>query len=215
MIRTKDDSKITIDTHLRNLWGTKPIETRLINNLLCANCETVGDAAEVDIQKFSELQTVGAVTIKELIKFQKKYCMGFANLSDARSLAYEVHKGQIDKGGTPYYNHPDRVAKRCETEDEKIVAYLHDTIEDTEVTPELLKEKGFSQRIIDAVLSVTKIEGESYEDFVARAKQNPIGRMVKIHDLEDNMDVSRLSELDDNAVERLRKYLKAYHFLKA
>lgn len=215
MIRTKDDSKITIETPLRNLFGTKPIETRLLNNLLCANCDTVGDAAGVDIEKFKELPSVGKVTLKEFLKFQNKYCKGFANLSDARSLAYEVHRGQVDKGGAPYYSHPDRVAKRCDTEDEKIVAYLHDTIEDTDVTPEILKERGFSKKIIDAILSVTKRDGESYEEFVARAKHNPIGRMVKIHDLEDNMDVSRLSELDDKAVERLRKYLKAYHFLKS
>lgn len=99
---------------------------------------------------------------------------------------------------------------RCQT----IVALLHDTIEDTEVSPEDLLSKGFSQEIVDAILSVTKRKGENYEDFVARAKQNPIGRIVKIHDLEDNMDIRRLDTLNDESVVRLRKYLKAYHFLK-
>ncbi len=107
-----------------------------------------------------------------------------------------------------------RVAARCATEAERIVALLHDTVEDTDVTSEYLLECGFPQHIVDAVLSVTKRDGEGYEDFVARAKQNAIGRVVKIHDLEDNMDVCRLDEITDGAVVYLRKYLKAYHFLR-
>lgn len=125
-----------------------------------------------------------------------------------------AHAGQVDKVGMPYHLHPERVAARCSTEAETIVALLHDTIEDTDITPEYLLSIGFPQDIVDGILSVTKREGESYEDFVARAKQNPIGRMVKIHDLEDNMDIRRLETLSDESVARLRKYLKAYHFLK-
>ena len=134
-------------------------------------------------------------------------------------LAYEIcaiaHAGQVDKAGMPYHLHPERVAARCSTDAETIVALLHDTIEDTDITPEYLLNKGFPQYIVDGVISVTKRDGESYEDFVARAKQNSIGRMVKIHDLEDNMDIRRLPYLDDKAFERLRKYLKAYHLLKS
>lgn len=140
-------------------------------------------------------------------------------MNDLLKLACEIcataHAQQVDKVGMPYHLHPERVAARCATDAERIVALLHDTIEDTDVSPDYLMNRGFPQYIVDAILSVTKRDGENYEDFVARAKQNPIGRMVKIHDLEDNMDVSRLSELDDKAVERLRKYLKAYHFLKS
>lgn len=134
-------------------------------------------------------------------------------------LAYEIclkaHAGQVDKAGMPYYLHPQRVAARCATDAETIVALLHDTIEDTDVTPEFLLEKGFPEEIVEAIFSVTKREGESYEDFVARAKQNRIGRIVKIHDLEDNMDIRRLEEISDESVARLRKYLKAYHFLRS
>lgn len=139
--------------------------------------------------------------------------MNKRSVSDARELARLAHEGQVDKAGKPYFGHPERVAARCATEDEKIVAYLHDTVEDTFVTPEYLLESGYSPAIVEAVLSVTKREGESYEDFVVRAKQNPIGRMVKIHDLEDNMDIRRLDEISDETVSRLRKYLAAYHFL--
>ncbi len=139
--------------------------------------------------------------MKQLVKLAHEICM-------------TAHAGQKDKVGMPYYLHPERVAARCATDAEAIVALLHDTIEDTDITPEYLLAKGFPQYIVDGVLSVTKREGESYEDFVARAKQNPIGRMVKIHDLEDNMDLRRLDELTDEMVSRQRKYLKAYHFLK-
>lgn len=134
-------------------------------------------------------------------------------------LAHEIcstaHEGQTDKVGMPYHLHPERVAARCTTEAERIVALLHDTVEDTDVTPEYLLGRGFPQYIVDAILSVTKRDGESYEAFVARAKQNPIGRIVKIHDLEDNMDIRRLNTLSDESVARLRKYLAAYHFLKS
>jgi len=132
----------------------------------------------------------------------------------AHEICLTVHAGQTDKAGMPYHLHPERVAAGCSTDAETIVALLHDTVEDTDVTPEYLLGKGFPQEIVDGVLSVTRREGESYEDFVARAKENPIGRMVKIHDLEDNMDIRRLDALTDEMVARLRKYLKAWHFLK-
>lgn len=138
-------------------------------------------------------------------------------MNDLVKLAHEIctkaHEGQVDKSGMPYHLHPERVAARCTTDAEKIVALLHDTIEDTDITPQYLLSRGFPQYIVDAILSVTKRDGESYEDFVSRARQNPIGHMVKIHDLEDNMDIRRLDEISDEAVARLRKYLKAYHFL--
>ena len=109
--------------------------------------------------------------------------------------------------------HPIRVAEHCKNPKAKIVALLHDTIEDTEVTVDYLREQGFPEEIISGVLSVTKREGEDYESFVARAAENPIGREVKIADLEDNMDIRRLEVLTDEDVIRLRKYLKAWQYL--
>lgn len=135
-------------------------------------------------------------------------------LKQAHAICLNAHEGQFDKSGQPYHLHPERVAARCATESEKIVALLHDTIEDTDITPEYLKAQGFTNEIIDAILSVTRGENESYDDFVARAKKNPIGRNVKMHDLEDNMDLSRLTELTDEMVARQRKYIKAYNYLK-
>ncbi len=92
--------------------------------------------------------------------------------------------------------HPLRVAEKCSTTSEKIVAILHDTIEDGDISPEYLLHQGCSKQIVDAVLSVTKQKGEDYEDFVKRAAMNPIGRVVKLRDIEDNMDIRRLSILD-------------------
>jgi (p)ppGpp synthase/HD superfamily hydrolase len=102
---------------------------------------------------------------------------------------------------------------RSATTEQKIVALLHDTIEDTSVTTEYLLGQGFTKDIVDGILSVTKRNGESYDDFVKRAAQNPIGCVVKLHDLEDNLDVLRLQSLDSNGAERINKYLKAYNYI--
>ncbi len=131
----------------------------------------------------------------------------------ALRIAIRAHEGQKDKSGREYIMHPIRVAERCGDPMAKIVALLHDTIEDTDVKVEYLRDEGFPEEIIDAVLSLSKQENENYEDFVHRASENPIGREVKIADLEDNMDIRRLKEITDEDVARLRKYLKAWHFL--
>ncbi len=103
---------------------------------------------------------------------------------------------------------------RCATPEEKMVALLHDTIEDCGVTPDELLAEGFPQDIVDGVLSVTKREGENYEDFVARAGRNPLGRIVKLHDLEDNMNALRLDSFNARMAERFNKYLKARRKLR-
>lgn len=135
-------------------------------------------------------------------------------LEKALQIATEAHIYQVDKVGKAYIFHPIRVANRCYTDEEKIVALLHDTIEDTEVTAEYLLMEGFPRKIVDAILSVSRNKDESYEDFIKRSRLNPIGRQVKIHDLEDNMDITRLSELTEKDLVRLNKYLKAYRYLK-
>lgn len=131
----------------------------------------------------------------------------------ARQIATEAHKGQKDKAGKDYILHPLRVAERCKSTNAKVVALLHDTIEDSYVTPEFLRSEGFSEEIIDGVLSVTRREGESYEDFISRAAKNHIGKEVKLADLEDNMDIRRLNELTEESVDRLKKYLSAWQYL--
>ena len=134
-------------------------------------------------------------------------------LDKAALICVTKHAGQRDKMGQAYFQHPMRVAMRCTTDEEKIVALLHDTIEDTDVTAEYLLAEGFPQSVVDGILSVTKREGENYEDFVARAKQNPLGRVVKLHDLEDNLNALRLDRFDADMAARYNKYLAARRFL--
>ena len=131
----------------------------------------------------------------------------------ALRIATKAHEGQKDKSGQDYIMHPIRVSERCKGLKTKIVALLHDTIEDTDVTPDYLRDQGFPEEIVLGILSVTKVEGESYEDFVRRAAKNPLGKEVKQADLEDNMDVRRLKEITDIDIARMRKYLKAWHYL--
>lgn len=127
-------------------------------------------------------------------------------------VATRAHKGQVRKDGTDYIAHPVRVAIRCESKEEKIVALLHDTVEDTDMTFDQLRELGFSEEIVSAVESVTKRPGEVYADFVLRSKANTIGRKVKIADISDNIEDQ--SALDPEEAEFLKKrYTKAMEVL--
>lgn len=134
-------------------------------------------------------------------------------LEIAISLAFCYHKGQTDKAGQPYVLHLLRVMQKGQTETEKICGVLHDIIEDTECSFRTLEASGFSDEILQVLDCVTKRERESYDDFIQRVAQNPIAIRVKINDLEDNMDITRLSEITEKDKERLNKYLKAYNTL--
>ena len=135
-------------------------------------------------------------------------------LERAIEIAVEAHEGQIDKGGNPYILHPLRVMMSVDGELEKIVAVLHDVVEDSNWTFEALLAEGFSNEVIEALKSVTKnSDNEDYDSFIQRAMQNPIGRKVKIADLRDNLDVTRIAELGDKDLQRINKYKKALKIL--
>jgi (p)ppGpp synthase/HD superfamily hydrolase len=136
-------------------------------------------------------------------------------LDRAIQIAVKAHAGQKDKNGQPYILHPIRVMERVRLPKDKIVAILHDVVEDTPWTPDQLRAEGFSQEILDALDCVTKREGEEYSAFVARSASNPIALRVKLADLEDNMDVRRLPDVKPKDWERLDKYLTAYKSLLA
>ena len=137
-------------------------------------------------------------------------------LERAIEIAVEAHKGQVDKGGSPYILHPLRVMMSVHGESEKIVGVLHDVVEDSDWTFEDLLADGFSAEVIEALKSVTKnSDNEDYDSFIQRAMQNPIGRKVKIADIRDNLDVTRISNITDKDVKRINKYKKALKILTA
>ena len=123
-------------------------------------------------------------------------------------LAAKGHMGQVDKGGHPYILHPTRVMLSCKTVEEKTVAMMHDLLEDTAYTEDDLREEGFPEKIIEAVVCLTKTEGEEYADYVERICQNKLAARVKLADLKDNMDLNRLPGLTPKDFQRLEKYLR-------
>ena len=133
------------------------------------------------------------------------------NLARAIEIAASAHRNQADKGGNPYILHPIRVMMSLDTEDEKIVGVLHDVVEDSDVWNfERLREEGFEENILSALKSVTKLsEDEDYRQFIKRAGQNEIGRNVKIADIRDNLDVSRMGFLEEKDLLRINKYKDA------
>ena len=135
------------------------------------------------------------------------------DLERAIALAVDAHAGQTDKAGATYIRHPLRVMRQMETPQERVVAMLHDVIEDTEYTPAMIEDE-FDEEIRDAVEALTKRDSESYSDFVERAAANDLARKVKIADIEDNMDLTRLSEVSEKTVERQVKYHKARQQLR-
>lgn len=128
-------------------------------------------------------------------------------------LLLTKHRGQTDKAGADYRLHPLRVAAGVADCDAKIVALLHDVIEDTGTTPANLASIGFPAHIIEGILSVTNQEGESYKDFVARASRNALGKQVKVSDIKDNLNIFRLRKIEAKDAVRLNKYLQCYRFL--
>lgn len=131
----------------------------------------------------------------------------------ALKIATEAHKGQVDKAGIPYINHPLTVASLVDTEEEKIVALLHDTIEDTNITEQDLLNYGFSNKIVEAVKLLTHNKNVPYMVYVAKIKDNELARKVKIADLTHNSDLSRLKEITDKDKKRYEKYQKALLYL--
>lgn len=141
------------------------------------------------------------------------------NLEDALIFSAQKHRGQVDKAGAPYILHPLRVMNflgQNATESERIAALLHDVVEDCEVSLEDLRAMGFADEVIEAVDALTKRDDEKddYMRAIRRVAQNPIARRVKIGDLTDNMDLSRISNPSENDRARLEKYRGAREFLQ-
>lgn len=138
-------------------------------------------------------------------------------VTTANIIAATAHDGQTDKAGAPYITHPARVAAAARdaapahlAEQAEAVGWLHDVVEDTSVTIELLREQGFPETVLTGVDAMTKRGGESVEEYFARVRANALARIVKKADLDDNTNPERLNQLDAATRARLAtKYQRA------
>ncbi len=131
----------------------------------------------------------------------------------ALKLCFEAHKNQTDKSGMPYVFHPFHLAEQMKDEDTTIAALLHDVVEDTDYTVADLKQMGFPPNAIEALELLTHNDDTPYMEYVAKIKNNPIARAVKLADLEHNSDLSRLDTIDEKVLKRNEKYSRAIRLL--
>ena len=131
-------------------------------------------------------------------------------------IAQEAHKGQMDKGGNPYIEHPLHVASQVETLELKMIAVLHDTLEDSSLTAEDLKEAGLPDEVVEAIAVLTHEDGneEAYLDYIRRVAGNKLAARVKKEDLKHNMDMSRIQSPTEKDRKRCAKYKKALRLLE-
>ena len=131
----------------------------------------------------------------------------------ALAIAEDAHKGQVDKAGVVYIQHPLYVASLVEGELAKTIALLHDVVEDSAWTLEDLRMEGLPEEVVQAVGILTKHRDESYEEYLMHVKQNPLARQVKLADLQHNSDLSRLTTVTEIDRKRAEKYRQAIAFL--
>ena len=130
-------------------------------------------------------------------------------LGRAIEFAVEAHKGQVDKAGKPYILHPLRVMLSGKTEEEMICGVLHDVIEDTPVSIDMLRKEGFSENVLRALDCVSRREGENYGEFITRTFDSELAMKVKRNDLHDNMNRDRIVTFTEADERRWEKYEKA------
>lgn len=133
--------------------------------------------------------------------------------SKAFNIIHKSFKGKTDLGGFPYVNHLLRVSSDLEG-DLKVIALLHDLLEDCEEWTEEKLRQEFSNDIVDVVVTLTRLKRESYEDYIQRVSQDMRAIQVKIKDLEDNMNLTRIpTALSERDIERIKRYHKTWLYL--
>jgi (p)ppGpp synthase/HD superfamily hydrolase len=148
---------------------------------------------------------------------------GYSPLDRAIMLAVRAHRGDTDKAGAPYVLHPLRVMARMTTDEERIAAVLHDTVEDSGNKPDPvtfgeLEQVGIPAAALEALRLLTRDDDgseEAYAGYIEKVAATPIARAVKLADLEDNLDTRRLREVTERDAKRITKYLKTYRRLRA
>lgn len=138
-----------------------------------------------------------------------------SDLETAIGLACKVHLGQRDKAGQAYILHPLRLMLKLANDDERIAAVLHDVVEDGDVSLDDLRQMGYAEPVVAAIDCLSRRPEETYEQFIERIALNPLASRVKMEDLKDNMDLTRLGAVEDKDLERIGKYHRALMYLRA
>ena len=133
----------------------------------------------------------------------------------ALKICFNAHKDQVDKTGMPYVFHPFHLAEQMDTEDAVCVALLHDTVEDTNISFEDLINEGFNDSIINALKLLTHNDDTPYLEYIARIKENPLARKVKLADLRHNSDLTRMDLNVDKIPPKYNLYLEAIKYLES
>lgn len=129
-------------------------------------------------------------------------------------LAVSAHAGQMDKGGHPYILHPLHVMDQMDTADEKCVAVLHDTIEDTSITAATLEANGIPDDIIADVVLLTKLKDQPYEEYIIKIKGSSRATKVKLADMRHNSDLNRMHIIEEKHLKMISKYHWATQILR-
>ena len=145
--------------------------------------------------------------------------MEYSGLDKAISIAVEAHRGQTRANGLPYIMHPMRVMLKVAASSSSVealsVAILHDVVEDTDLTFGDLQEKGISSKVIESLKLITHYHDESYDEYIKRIYDSgdQIALLVKLSDLEDNMNLDELPNVTEKHLRRNEKYRKARNLL--
>jgi len=139
-----------------------------------------------------------------------------STLERAIAIASQAHESQVDKAGAPYILHPLRMMLSVDTPEARMAAVLHDVVEDTSITLDQLRGEGFPETVIEAVEALTKRpeEENDYDAFIRRVAPNPLARTVKLADLRDNCDMSRIAKPSQKDWRRIEKYKRAIQYLE-
>ncbi len=140
-----------------------------------------------------------------------------STIEDALAVALEAHRGQLYPAPVPepFILHPLRVMLGVRSESARIVAVLHDVVEDSPITLDDLSRKGFDAWVVDAVDCVSQRDGEPYPDYIGRVATNRIACEVKLSDVADNLANNRALPPEPDNLARISRYEEALRVLRA
>ena len=198
IILKKDDGYFYRYSFGKNIW----IKTAMMTNYHWADSHLYGLFEQIPEDKAIDLLS------QRRSMFEKLYEL-------ALQISQKAHEGQFDKGGNDYIQHPLRVADSLDDLEQKIVALLHDVIEDSKISIDQLINYGFTNRIVNSIKILKKKTKISYDDYIRAVKKDNSAWRVKIADIKDNLDISRIPNPTDADYERIEKYRAALNFLES